>query len=85
MKLAIVSFAAALSLATAASAMVEQHELNTYDGVARAVTTGDVGYGKSINATSPQADWNNGEARLVTVFANPEVITGTNELGADSR
>lgn len=71
MKLAIAAFSTALVLASGASAMVGPYERAVEEPSAASdlFTTGTQDVKASTTSTSPAAEWNNGEAKKITVFS----------------
>lgn len=71
MKLAIAAFSTALVLATGASAMVGPYEraVDNAPGDSSLFTTGAQDVKDNSVSTSPQAEWNNGEDKGITVFS----------------
>ncbi|UYV37643.1 hypothetical protein N4R57_00535 [Rhodobacteraceae bacterium D3-12] len=72
MKLTIATLATAALFATGASAMVGTYEraVNEAPASSSLFTTGEQEVVSNTASTSPGAEYNNGEAKVITVFEN---------------
>ena len=86
MKLVIAAFSTALVLATSASAMIGPYERAVDDPAATAdlFTTGAQDVTATGSSTSPEADWNNGEAKTRSVFST-KGDSSDQHFGANAR
>jgi hypothetical protein len=86
MKLAIAALGLAIVTATGAAAMVGPYERAAHDNPSAIATSGNEGYVRTGGlSASPEADWNNGEVRHVTIFSTQGADDGATRLGADQR
>lgn len=69
-----------------AAAMVGPHERAAHDNPAATATMGDEGYVRIGQlSSSPEADWNNGEIKKISVFSTSGNAHGSSQFGADAR